>query len=376
MKTKQKLSAAILCVVVMLSVTNATAQINYNPVFSQLRLETRADFDYLNSSTEGVDEHTQNYGMRGRYFNLLIGGSISDHFNYFFRQRIIAKPGTVNLFDNTDFLYIDYRPNQNWVIRMGKDAMAVGGMEYDASPIDVLFSSIYWDNFYCFQPAVSGAYRSTDGNHMVIAQISNSPYIYYGAPLNTGLGNEWKSGLFAYNLYYSGTFGHLKLKHSVNMIQRSDKNFMNYIALGHELTYDKWDFYLDLIHHAQAFNDWGHNFALVTCANFKLGKGFSFYIKGAYEQNKSNEVLEGFGNSSTGFYDCLIEAGHSYIHVGGGAEYIPPFCPDFKVHFFVANRNVQVAGLPTTNQLEANIGITWYMDIHKMVRRAVEKMKL
>lgn len=375
MKTRHLLTTAFFLGALILG-RQASAQINYDPIFTQLKLEARADFDYLNSRLDTGSNYTQDYGMRGRYFNLVLGGNISDKFSYYFRQRIVAKPGTVNLFDNTDFLYIDYRPNPHWIIRFGKDAMAVGGMEYDASPIDVLFSTTYWDNFYCFQPALSTAYRNDDGSHMIIAQVTNSPYVYYGAPLGTGLGDEWKSGLFAYNLFYAGTFGHLKLKHSVNMIQRPDRNFMNYIALGHELTFDKWDYYLDLIHHANGYNDWGKNFAVITCANFQLGKGFSFYVKGAYEQNKSDEVLDGFGNTATGYFDCLVEAGHSYLVFGGGAEYIPPFCPDFKLHFFVANRTVKATNLPTANTLEANFGVTWYMDIHKVARKALGKLSL
>ena len=365
----------------------ATAQVDFTPIFTQIKLEARADFDYYHSTTYqsyfGTNNVENPYGFHGRYFNFVIGGPIGEKFSYFFRQRIVATPGDVSLFDNTDFLYLNYMPSKNWMIRVGKDALAVGGFEYDAPPINVLFSTYYWDNFYCFQPAVAAAYKTDDANQMLLFQVANSPYVHYGAYyLNYDPGSEWKSGLMSFNLYYSGKFGHFKMLHSVNMFERPDHKFMNYIALGHELEYDKWDIYLDLIHRANAINDWGNTFAVVSCANLYFKHGFNIFVKGAYEQNKSNEVIPDYGRN--GLFDCFGEAGHTYCTYGIGAEYRPDACPDFRLHAFLANRttthteemewhghidynNVKV------NSLRFNIGITWDMDIHRMLKDRIAK---
>ena len=147
---------------------SASAQVDFTPIFTQIKLEARTDFDYYHN-TNNFDNTVENpYGFHGRYFNFVIGGPIGEKFSYFFRQRIIASPGDVSLFDNTDFLYINYSPTSNWMFRFGKDALAVGGFEYDAPPINVLFSTHYWDNFYCFQPAVAAAYKSDDASQMVL----------------------------------------------------------------------------------------------------------------------------------------------------------------------------------------------------------------
>ena len=289
----------------------AQAQVDFTPIFTQIKLEARADFDYYHNTVKGDTLQENPYGFHGRYFNFVIGGPIGEKFSYFFRQRIIASPGDVSLFDNTDFLYINYAPTSNWMFRFGKDALAVGGFEYDAPPINVLFSTNYWDNFYCFQPSVAAAYRSDDANHMLLLQVGNSPYVHYGAGLGFAPGQEWKSGLMSYNLFYSGKVGHLKLLHSVNMFQRPDRKYMNYIAIGHELEYEHWDIYLDLIHHANGLKDWGNNFAVVSCANVYFNKEFNIFVKGAYEQNRSEDALPGFGNISTGFYDIFCETAPS-----------------------------------------------------------------
>ena len=356
---------------------NVRAQVDFTPIFSQIKLEARADFDYYhNTLNNSVLDNP--YGFHGRYFNFVIGGPIGDKFSYFFRQRIVAQPGTVSLFDNTDFLYINYQPNPNIMFRFGKDALAVGGCEYDASPIDVLFSTYYWDNFYCFQPAVAMALKSDDGSRMLLAQIANSPYVHYGAQLGYPMGQEWKSGLLSYNLFYTAKVGHFKVLHSINLFERPDHNYMNYIALGHELDFGTWDIYLDFIHHANGWKDWGKNFAIVSCANYQISSDVSIFAKGAYEQNKSNEVLPGFGMTPTaisnGFFDILGEAGHRYATYGLGVEYTPSFCTDFKMHLFLANRQTWYDN-NTENSLQANLGITWYMDIHKLAKHAIAKAK-
>lgn len=372
----------------MLSISfQASAQVDFTPIFTQIRLEARADFDYFRESSNFNPEVSTPYGIHGRYFNFCIGGPLNDKFSYFFRQRIVAKPGDVSLFDNTDFLYINYMPSKNWMLRVGKDALAVGGVEYDAPPINVLFSTYYWDNFYCFQPAAAAAYKSDDGNQMVLAQIANSPYVHYGAAnLGYPAGSEWKSGLMAYSLYWSGQFGHFKVLHSVNMFERPDHNYMNYIALGHLIEYKRWDAYVDLIHHANGWNDWGNNYAVVACANLYLDNGLNFYVKGAYEQNRSDEALPFFGSARSmdlGFYDCFGEVGHSYTTYGFGAEYRPAACPAFRLHAFLANRRTEweevAAGAPVqkvTNSLNGNIGITWDMDIHKMFKDRMKSQSL
>ncbi|MCR4817284.1 MAG: OprO/OprP family phosphate-selective porin [Bacteroidales bacterium] len=372
MKTTQLRKSLLLAAAIFFA-GSGTAQVVFSPVFTQIRLEARADFDYQHvetwsALTDPPTTTSNPYGFHGKYFNFVVGGDLNDKFSYFFRQRIIAQPGHVSLFDNTDFLYLTYHPNKNWMFRLGKDALAVGGFEYDAAPIDVLFSTNYWDNFYCFQLGGAAAYKSNDGNHMILAQVANSPYVYYGAALGTALGQEWRTGLLAYSLFWSGKFGHFNTLYSVNMFERPDHGFMNYIALGNKLIYDRWDVYYDLIHHALDADDWGKNFAAVFCFNFHLTKDFNIYGKCSYEQNHS-EV--DFLNTSGLGLDCLIPAGHSYAKYGFGFEYNPSFCKDVRLHgvlSYCRNGIENAAGAENDriNTVTANIGITWHMNIHRM----------
>lgn len=383
MRLKHNIIKQIVAVAVFtMSLSAARAQVVFLPVFTQTRLEARADFNYWNTHTAAGD--IKEYGFQGRYFNFIAAGNLSEQFSYFFRQRIQATPGTPSLFDNTDFLYLNYTPNKHWMFRLGKDALAVGGFEYDAAPIDVLFSTHYWDNFYCFQLGAAAAYKSDNGNHTILLQVANSPYVHYGAPVGTGLGQEFKSGLSSHSLFWSGKFGHFRTLYSVNLFEREEGSYMNYIALGHEVSFDRWDLYLDLIHHALAKDDWGKNFAVVSCMNVLLTDDLNFFVKGSYEQNHSEADYVNFSKYGRSL-DCLVEAGHTYLLAGAGLEYRPKNCKNVRLHGFMAWRRTlddsvfpvapggQVVGASTTtNTLNANMGITWDMDIHKMFKQRLQ----
>ena len=372
MKTK-RLTRTLFLAAAFFFAGHANAQVVFSPVFTQIRLEARADFDYYH--LEEDSQTTNPFGFHGKYFNFIVGGDLNDKFSYFFRQRVIAKDGSVSFFDNTDFLYLTYHPNKNWMFRLGKDALAVGGFEYDAAPIDVLFSTNYWDNFYCFQLGGAIAVKSDDGNQMVLAQIGTSPYVYYGANLGTGLGAEWRSGLLSYNLYWSGKFGHFNTLYSVNMFDRADNGLMNYIAIGNKLIYDRWDLYVDLIHHALSRKDWGNNFAFIGCFNFHLTEDFNLYGKASYEQNKSevdlNNPNPNLSLANPFNLDCLIPAGSIITKYGIGFEYNPSFCKDVRLHgvlSYCENHldNPKANLLSHTNTFTVNFGITWHMNIHRM----------
>lgn len=368
MKTKH-LSIILFLLGVLASPTYA--QVITDPIFSQFKLEARADVDFQSVEDEnGKTSYPR--GFHGRYFNLLVGGDLTPSVSYYFRQRVIANEGNGNLFDNTDFLYVNYKASDHWMFRLGKDALATGGFEYDAPPIDVLFSTVYWDNFYCFQIGGSMAYHSTDGNHTLMLQVANSPYIHTDAFGYGNRGKEWSHGLLAYSLFYSGTAGHLHLLHSVNLFERPDHGYMNYIALGHKLTYSRWDIYLDLIHHAHDYNDWGNNFAIISCMNFQLTKALNLFAKGAYEQNRSDKAIDNFGRKD-GLFDCLIGVGESYTTYGVGFELRPLFCKELRIHGYAAARHHTQVGKASTDALFLNGGVTWDMDIHNIVLQRTKR---
>lgn len=333
----------------------ASAQLTWNKAFNKFKLEARADGELF--TTDSIP----NFGFHGKYFNLMLGGDLGSNFSYYFKQRIVAEPGTVTFFDNTDFLFLDYKPTQNWRVRFGKDAMALGGFEYDASPIDVYFPTNLWRNIYCFQLALSGAYISDDGNHTFMVQVSNSPYINYS-------GLSYDAGLVSYNLYWAGNIGHFHTLWSTSMVEYKWDHYLNMVMLGNKLVYDKWDLYVDFIHHALAFDDWGKNFGVVSCANYYFTPRFNIFVKGMYEQNKSGENL---GSSVS--MDHQLAAGHTSARYGMGFEYFPSEQKNVRLHIYgcrMTDSYKDNLGNPqTAESWNFNVGATWTMDYYQMFKK-------
>lgn len=335
-------------------------------------LEVRADFNFeqpiANSYTQGIVNGENQYGFVGRYFNLHMGGNLTKNLSYYFRQRIVANPGYVNFFDNTDFLYLNYNINKNWSLRIGKDALSVGGFEYDAPPIDVLYSSYYWDNFYCFQLAGSASFHSSDGKNTITAQVANSPYVFYGS--------AFKNSLMSYSLFWSGNFGCFSTLYSMNMFERERGKFMNYLALGNKLTFDHFDIYVDFIHHATNTKQLFKNFAVISRADVKVTDGAMLFAKAAYEQNLDQLEIANYNNTGE-IWDCLALPGQQYYYYGLGFEFRPQKCRDLRIHGFVANYTVrndyapelQPVDLKEAHRIIANVGVTWDIDFVKYFRK-------
>lgn len=363
-----------LCVVVFVMATAACAQDTITEkkkdfdYITRLELEARAEFTFTQpfmrtyAGESRVGENS--YGFTGRYFNLHMGGNLTKNLSYYFRQRIIANPGSVNFFDNTDFLYLNYNITPNWSVRVGKDALAVGGFEYDAPPIDVLFSSYYWDYFYCFQLAAGATFHTKDQRNHLTLQIANSPYVFYGS--------AFKNSLMSYNLLWSGHFGCFKTLYSFNMFERSKGKFMNYVALGNQLEFKHFKFYLDLMHHATNTKQLFKNFAAIGRADVIIDDQASLFAKIGYEQNLDQLEIQNYLETGE-LWDCLAFPGQQYFFYGLGCEVRPRKFSDLRIHAFVANYSVRNDYTePTTLEddrdifnLTANVGISWNIDFVK-----------
>lgn len=364
----------------VLSCGGIKAQTDSLPLFGTLRLEVRADAEYhhLMTSAPGAPlAHNDNtYGFTGRYFNIHVGGNLSKRLSYYFRQRIVANPGSSRFFDNTDFLYIDLRINGQWSLRFGKEALAVGGFEYDAPPIDVLFWSYYWDNFHCFQLAAGAKFKTKDGRNTLVAQVGNSPYLHYGSPL--------QNSLLSYNLLWGGDFGPFHTLYSFNMFQRDKQgHFMGYLALGNQVAFKRWDIYVDFIHRATSTRQLLKDFGVIARANAHIGENITLFVKGAYEQNLDR--LEYDSYVATGeVRDCLSVPGLRYAYGGVGIEYRPRRFHDVRIHGFVADFCTLGTGDVTGNgpaaggdgtvehNLTANAGVTWNIDILRHINKKAQ----
>lgn len=377
MKTNKILLIAGLAM--MISAIETQGQEDTKSFVNTLRLEARADFEYSGVEMTPTFQHAADNRCRfvGQYFNLHMGGNIGEHFSYYYRQRIIANAGHVTFFDNTDFLYIDYAMNRNWSFRFGKDALAYGGYEYDASPIDVYFNGRYWDAIYCFQLAASAAYRSDDGNHTLRFQFANSPYVHHGSPYGT-------YNMFTYNLLWTGKMGCFSTLYSIGMTERKKGYFVSNIMLGNRFTFDHWDFYIDMIHRGLTYDQLTKNWGVIGRVGIHPTDYLTLFVKGGYEQNMDKNEMVNYANTGE-IWDCLSRPGQRYSFAGLGVEYRPTVCPDLRIHAFIADKFTQENSYDATNEAIAtgrtfqeptvNVGATWNMNVLKYIKKAIAKIE-
>ncbi len=246
-----------------------------------IAINTRFDFSYKNFK-DGPNEA----GFYGRYLNLMVYGEVLPGLSYNWRQRM-NKFGEMknDVFGATDWIYLTYRfggPNRNWAVSGGKQVVAIGGYEYDAAPIDIFFSSIFWNNIACYQFGASLAYTTNNGKHTFTAQFCNSPFGKMG------------DKNFAYNLMWSGHMGWLSTLWSVNLMQYEGNRLANYISLGNKADFGKVFVELD-IHNRYAagqkflFGD----FSLIGKVNWSVSDKVNLFLKGGYERYRQMPGVEG-----------------------------------------------------------------------------------
>ncbi|MCR4965018.1 MAG: OprO/OprP family phosphate-selective porin [Bacteroidales bacterium] len=359
---QSKIAALFCAFFILFFIQTGKAQNDQTFKLTKFSLEARADFDYFNTQNSPVSDTTpalNEFGFNGKYFNLLLGGDLGHNFSFFFRQRIIARPGSVSLFDNTDFLYVQYQFHPRWRVRLGKEALPVGGFEYDAPPINVYYYTQYWNDFYCFQIGASLSYTDAEEHNTLTLHVGNSPYVRTAA--------DWKKGLIGFNFLWNGNYKYFKTLYSFNLYRRTtDNQLVSFIALGNQFTFDKVNWYVDFVHKTYDFSEWFKYYLIVSRLDVKLYKGLSLFAKGGYEYNMGDDfwTMNFMGEDIS----CL---GSNYFY-GLGLEYSPVKAPGVRLHGYVALANMtdsQTTIERKSRSINANVGVTWKIDFLKFFKK-------
>ena len=155
---------------------------------SQLYFDTRASF---HQEVADGQYHSQ---FTGDHFNLNIRGQLGEKLNFRIRQRLNKKVfDERNMFKATDFLYLRWQATPKLAFTVGKNALFIGGYEFDAVPIDVYYYSNFCNNLYQgFAFGVNAEYALAEGQTLAF-QLCNSP-------LSLGFQN-----LYAFNFAWTGS---------------------------------------------------------------------------------------------------------------------------------------------------------------------------
>ena len=260
----------------------------------RLDLEARIDYDY---TAHGSDTYRPNTGFQGKYFMLRVDGMITDGLTYSWRQRLNKNPAD---FNGTDWLYLRYATGR-WGFQAGKEVVAIGGYEYDRSPVNLYGCSVFWNNIPCFKFGVSAGFDISKNDRLTF-QVSESPFVTSG-----------NHDLYGYNLMWNGSHGSFETIYSANLLEYSTGHYISYLSLGNRLTFDKVRFELDFMNRATSrqtflFKDC----SVVTELSYKPTPAWNIYGKYSYDVNHTGHDA-----------DLVVMDGTEMSMAGGGIEFVP-----------------------------------------------------
>lgn len=318
-----------LCVCAQASDDEATVRPDLN-VKVKVDLDTRFDFEHK-IYDEGADQE----GFFGRYLNLHINGQLNDQLSFSMRHRLNKYGEWKNdVFGATDWVYLNYSPNDNWTFSGGKQVVAIGGYEYDRAPINIYYASMFWNNIDCFQFGASATYHFGEGRQSITAQVCNSPYAAMG------------ENRYAYNIMWSGGYGCFHSLWSVNFMEFGNHRFGKFVSLGSRFDLGRFYTEVDLMNRY-----WGEgkaflgDFSVIVKACATFGK-FDVFAKGGYEKYSA---VPGSGVTVDKPYG------------GAGVEFFPlKGSRDLRLH---AMANVTHDGSTGERITALGCGLTWRVNI-------------
>ena len=302
----------------------------------------RLYFDMRASFHQDITDGQYNSQAIGEYLNFQMMGHITPTIDYRIRQRLNKKVfDERNMFNATDFMYVNWQATERWSFLAGKYVVLIGGYEYDAAPIDVYYYSQFCNNIYqAFTFGATVGYKFSP-HQQLVGQICNSP-------LSLGFQN-----IYAYNLAWNGQFAPWwKTLWSVNFVEDIDKRMVNYVALGNHFIFRDVIFDVDLMNRSglSQRNFLLSDFSLISKIIWSVG-AWNICAKAGYEKNDPDNV-----DPQGRPYDLVIAPGTEYIYAGCGLEWFPLGRDNLRLHGVYYWDNAA-----RRNNIE--LGITWRVDV-------------
>lgn len=307
--------------------------------------------DYAVKSVTGMDTDK---GFRARYLNVKLSGDIAPGFSYNYRQRLSKDIKSAGGFlDATDYIYLDYRPDDRWTLSAGKQFVAIGGFEYDYAPIDVYRYSEYCDNIECYGYGISAAYHVTSRDQILI-QAAQSAFAGHSVDR------------YSYNLLWRGTHGRFSSISSIGLHEYDRARYILCTALSGRFDLGFGHVFVDYTNrydtHPSAVCGFFDDYTLAAECHLRPIRHLNVF--GRY-------VLDHNGASVSG--DPTLRPDTHLHTLGIGLEYFPlNGDPDVRLHaafFHTAGRNSSPAAvnLPDTDYL--TLGLTWRANFEKIAAR-------
>lgn len=314
--------------------------------------EARIDYQYNNTDGTTNDAAT---GFKGKHINIILNGKLGEHLSFNYRQRLNRAVKDESFFDATDWLHLNYHINENWTLSTGKQVVNIGGWEYDAAPIDLYGCSEYWHNIPCYRLGASAGYTFNKTGDKLIFQFCDSPF----DALDT-------RNTYAYNLMWYGNHGIFSSAYSVNMIQVTRNQWINYISLGNKLNFSNFEILFDFMNRATSAKELlFKDFTVIAEVGYMIADRLNIFAKVSHDQN------------STENYDPSVYAGTNLWLYGAGVEFYPiKSNKNLRLHanyFYSHGVNTNPAGGLADKMSVIDLGIKWKINVSEVLNRKIKQ---
>lgn len=313
-----------------------------------LDINVRARVDWQNT---WEDSHVRDSdsGFEGKYLMMRLDGRIVDGITYSWRQRFNKAAFDGSFFDATDWVYVDWATG-DFNFTAGKQAVAIGGWEYDRNPVDLYGTGVFWQNVACWQMGVSAGWTPRDSDDHLQFQVSQSMFHSSG-----------NRNMYGYSLLWRGTHGLWSPIWSVNLTEWAKGRYINYIMLGNRFDYDAVTLEFDLMNRYAG----GQAFLLRDCSvvadlSWRPSPAWKLHAKYTYDVNRA-------GNAA----DSFVLPGTELSMAGGGVEFYPlrKARTSLRLHancYGSWGRNTNDADLMQDRTVVLDCGVTWDMNLFRL----------
>ncbi|MBQ8222860.1 MAG: OprO/OprP family phosphate-selective porin [Bacteroidales bacterium] len=268
-------------------------------------------------------------------------GNVNEWLSYRWRQRLNRPNNGGDNIDNLptsiDIAGIGVKLGDKFSLFAGKQCAAYGGFEFDANPIEIYEYSDMIEYMSNFMTGINIGYDFMPGqqlNFQILNSLNGDFYSMYGV-----VPNATPSKLpLVYTLNWNGNFSNVyKTRWSASIMSEAEGKNLYYFALGNELTFGKFNMYLDFMYsndnidRGRILTDmFGGGpslentayMSIVTKLNYRFADKWNVFVKGMYETASLTEK------------SLLLEEGKYRTSLGylGGIEYYPM---ESNLHFFL-----------------------------------------
>lgn len=343
-------------------------------------LHMRAAF-HANFPSAATDEDEASF----RFDHVMIGiyGNVTDKLSYKYLQRLNKGTKafeTENLSGTIDYAYIRYQIDPRFAVTGGRQALFVGGFEYNEYPIDVYDYSGVTNNITCYLTGVNLFYMPRSNQEIGIQVLNNragSMEEAFGR-IPEGIKRPWAPLYYslAWNSHYCDN--QLQLRYAATAGELVKGKWVFMISGGQQVDIGKFNAFLDILYHRSAIDHLGvirrmardgegnawdgiaksvEYLTLVSEVNYRFLPKWNIHLKGFYDRAS---VYEENGIFEEGNY--LSSWGYQ-----GGIEFFP--MADRNMHLFLnatgkTYKDIAIKNMVTPkDQFRVSVGFVYRLPV-------------